>query len=102
MSCRRSQEFLARTGVSVRHHADADQERLGPEEALRLARQAARIVVARGRRVTTFDMKASPPDDRTLLRALLGPTGRLRAPVLRLGDTLLVGFNQQAYEDELG
>jgi hypothetical protein len=31
------------------------------------------------------------------VEAMLGPTGNLRAPTLRVGDTLLVGFNEEAY-----
>ena len=32
---------------------------------------------------------------------LLGPTGNLKAPTLRLGDTLLVGFSEAAYRQVL-
>lgn len=42
-------------------------------------------------------MKRDPPDETTLLKAMLGPTGNLRAPTLRIGRTLLVGFNEDAY-----
>ncbi len=75
----------------------ANKAKLGAEEALGLARQVTQVVVARGKQVTTFDMKASPPDDETLLEAVLGPTGSLRAPTIRSGDTLVVGFNEAAY-----
>lgn len=30
---------------------------------------------------------------------MLGPTGNLRAPTVRAGATLLVGFNEDAYVD---
>ena len=33
--------------------------------------------------------------------AMLGPTGNLRAPTLVVGKTLLVGFNEEAYESVL-
>ena len=86
----------------MRESADAGKDRLGPDEALRLARAAAKAVVGRGKQVVTFDMKAAPPDDDTLLAHLLGPTGRLKAPTLRRGDTLLVGFSEEAYQQVLG
>lgn len=54
-------------------------------------------MVVRGKKVLTFDMKQAPPEDDTLAAALLGPTGNLRAPTLRLGGTLLVGFGDEAY-----
>lgn len=42
-------------------------------------------------------MKTDPPDDDTLAAHLLGPTGNLRAPTLRQGRTLYVGFHADAY-----
>lgn len=73
----------------------------GREDALKLAARASRIVVARGSKVVTFSMTRDRPDEETLLAHLLGPTGRLRAPTLRIGKTLLVGFNADAYADNL-
>jgi hypothetical protein len=81
---------------------DAAKERKGRAEALRLARAAATVVVARGKKVVRFDMKGAPPDDDTLAAYLLGPTGNLKAPTLRVGDTLLVGFGEAAYRHVLG
>ncbi len=103
MSCRKAQGFLdandwAVTGTVV----DATKERLGRDEALKLARSAARVVAARGKKVVTFDMKNAPPDDDTLATHLLGPSGNLKAPTLRIGDTLLVGFGEEAYQQILG
>lgn len=80
---------------------DAGKEKKGRDEALALARAADTVVVARGKKALTFDMKA-PPDDDTLAAALLGPTGNLKAPTLRIGRTLLVGFGEGAYEQVLG
>ena len=34
--------------------------------------------------------------------AMLGPTGNLRAPTIRKGKTVLVGFNQDVYDEVLG
>jgi hypothetical protein len=33
---------------------------------------------------------------------MLGPTGNLRAPCLRVGKTVLVGFNEDAYREVFG
>lgn len=81
---------------------DATKERLGRDEALELARSATRVVAARGKKIVTFDMKNKPPDDDTLAAHLLGPSGNLKAPTLRIGDTLLVGFGEEAYQQILG
>lgn len=53
--------------------------------------------MARGRKVTTYDLRRDPPDPDELLRAVLGSTGRLRAPTLRVGRLLLVGFDEDVF-----
>jgi arsenate reductase-like glutaredoxin family protein len=78
--------------------ADAGKDRRGREEALALAKSVKKVVVARGKKVVTFDMAKEPPDDDALAAHLLGPTGNLRAPTLRKGTTLFVGFNEEAYQ----
>jgi hypothetical protein len=47
--------------------------------------------------VVQVDLKTSRPGRAELLALLLGPTGGLRAPTLRVGRTLLVGFSEEAY-----
>ena len=79
---------------------DAGKSRKGREEALKLAKSAKRIIAGRGKKVTIFDMR-NPPSDDELAAVLLGPTGNLKAPTLRLGDTLLVGFSEEAYRQVL-
>ncbi len=82
--------------------ADAGKEKRGRAEALALARTVNTIHVARGKSVVTLDLKKAPPDDDTLAAHLLGPTGTLRAPTLRKGKTLYVGFSEEAYRQLAG
>ena len=81
---------------------DASKDRHGRDEALKLAHSVERVVAARGKKVVVFDMTNEPPDDETLAAHLLGPTGNLKAPTLRIGDTLLVGFGEEAYRQVFG
>jgi len=81
---------------------DATKDRRGCEEALKLAKSVGRVVAARGKKVVVFDMKKDPPDDDKLAAYLLGPSGNLKAPTLRIGATLLVGFGEEAYRQVLG
>lgn len=78
---------------------DARKLRKDADQALELAKGMDRIVVARGKKVIRFDMKKEPPDDATLLSHLLGPSGNLRAPALRKGKSLYIGFNDEAFQD---
>jgi hypothetical protein len=87
--------------LAVGARTDATRERKGRAEALALARAVERVIVAKGKKVVAFDMLKDPPDDETLAAHLLGPTGNLKAPTLRLGQTLLVGFGEEAYRQVL-
>jgi hypothetical protein len=87
--------------VTVTTEVDARRERVGASEALKLANQVDRIIVSRGKKSHTFDMKNAPPDPETLLAHLLGPTGNLRAPALRRGKTLLIGFSAESCGEHL-
>lgn len=73
--------------------------KLGREDAAELASKASTVVVAKGKKVSTYKVKGTPSDE--ILDAMLGPTGNLRAPTLRVGKTVLVGFNQEHYQDHL-
>lgn len=78
---------------------NASKERKGRTEALAIAKTVDKIVVAKGKKIVTLDMKKDRPDDATLTSHLLGPTGNLRAPTIRRGKSLYVGFNEDAYQD---
>src|SRR5437660_6602184 len=102
MGCKKAQGFLERTHQEVGERSDASKEKRGRAEALALAKSMAKVVVGRGKKVVTFDMRNDPPDDDTLAGVLLGPTGNLKAPTFRNGDTLVVGFSKVAYKQILG
>jgi hypothetical protein len=77
---------------------NAKKETIGEKEALALARQADEIYAMRGKKVVRVDMKRQPPDAATLKSLIIGPSGNLRAPALRVGRTLLVGFDDATYK----
>jgi arsenate reductase-like glutaredoxin family protein len=57
------------------------------------------VFVAKGKQVSAFEPAGTP--SRELLDAMLGPTGNLRAPILRRGKLVLVGFNEELYGEKL-
>jgi arsenate reductase-like glutaredoxin family protein len=52
------------------------------------------LYVAKGKNVLHVDLESERPSDDDLLALLLGRSGKLRAPTLRSGARLLVGYNQ--------
>ena len=67
-----------------------------------MAREAHRLVAAKGKKVITLDLQTAPPAEDVLTGLMLGPTGNLRAPMMRVGQTILVGYNDQAFTDIFG
>ena len=73
--------------------------KLAKAEAAKLARAANVVIVAKGKSVKEFSPKGKASAE--IVAAMLGPTGNLRAPTLRAGKLVLVGFNADAYEAAL-
>jgi hypothetical protein len=60
------------------------------------------LYVAKGKKVVHFDLKKNPPPDlNEVVPLMLGPTGNLRAPTLRKGRTLIIGFDESTYKSVL-
>ena len=76
---------------------DAKKTTLKEREALALVQEVDEIYASKGKQVVHLDLKKAKPDKAALLGLLLGPTGNLRAPTLRKGRTLLVGFDDAVY-----
>ncbi len=76
---------------------DAKKTTLKEAEALALVREVDEIYASKGKQVVHLDLRKEKPDKAALLGLLLGPTGNLRAPTLRKGRTLLVGFDEVSY-----
>lgn len=74
--------------------------KLGREAARELLTGASKLIVAKGKNVTRW--KAGPRPDPEAVDAMLGPTGNLRAPTLKIGKTIVVGFDQATFEQLLG
>ena len=73
--------------------------KLSRDDAAKLVRDASKVIVAKGKKLDEF---AGGKASAEVVDALLGPTGNLHAPCIRAGKTLLVGFNEEAFERVLG
>ena len=71
------------------------------EAALALLEGIEQLHVAKGKKVLRIDLAEDRPTDADLLALLLGRSGKLRAPTIRTGATLLVGYNLELLETGL-
>ena len=60
-----------------------------------------RIYVAKGHKVVDFALTDDALDESELLKLLLGRSGKLRAPAIRVDRSLLVGYNQEMFTSVL-
>jgi arsenate reductase-like glutaredoxin family protein len=67
-----------------------------------MLKESSKLIVCKGPKVTRFDLKKDKPTKADLEKHLLGPTGNLRAPTLRKGKTMIVGFNEEVYRELFG
>lgn len=72
-------------------------KKLQAEDALELLKDVRHLYVSKGKKVTYFDVREHEKDLDNLVPHLLGPTGNLRAPTVKTGRTLLVGFHPEPY-----
>lgn len=70
---------------------------LKEKDALTLLRDVDEIYASKRKQAVHLDLRKQKPDAATLKALLLGPTGNLRAPTLRKGRTLIVGFDEATY-----
>jgi hypothetical protein len=89
----------------VREIVNANKEKIGGEQGLKILQEGSKILVAKGKKILEFRLSSGKllgePSLEGLRKAAIGPSGRLRAPTLRLGKTFLVGFNEELYKSAL-
>ncbi len=82
--------MLDRTGTAVKEERASKQAPLADAEVKALIASVATVRIARGRKILERPSAETKPAD------LKGPTGNYRAPMIRRGKVLLVGFNPEA------
>ena len=87
--------MLNRNSIACETVADARKASLAEEEAWQVLSAAREIIVAKGKKRLVFDPRRDSRE--TIHKETLARSGTLRAPTLRIGDRLLVGYNDELY-----
>ena len=101
-SCSKTQSFLGEHEIAVKAQVDARSIPLVEADVLKLVSDANHLFITRSTKVLHFDLKREQPDQELLLELMMGRSGKLRAPTIKVGKTLVVGFDQATYEQVLG
>jgi len=80
---------------------DAKKSTIAEADVGAVLNEVDQIYSTRGRTVEHLDLKRDKPSKAEIRRAIIGPSGNLRAPAVRLGRTLLIGFEEGMYDQLL-
>ena len=83
--------------MEIVSYGNANKEKLNQEEVERLLVQVKKVKVAKGKKTLTFDNLRN--ERKQILDIILGRSGTLRSPTLRIGDQLIVGYNEELYQN---
>ena len=84
--------MLERHGTSAVEERNSRKQPLADEDVRQLLSHVEVVLVARGKKVRELASSEAGLDD------LKGPTGNYRAPMIRSGNRLLVGFHPESLE----
>ena len=72
-------------------------KKLGIADAESLLEKALNIIIFKGKNINFFNIKDEKKDSITPF--MLGPTGNLRAPTIIYKNKIIVGFNEDKFND---
>ncbi|MFT7463974.1 MAG: arsenate reductase-like glutaredoxin family protein [Pseudohongiellaceae bacterium] len=100
-TCAKADAFLEARGLTPREVVDSRKSKLPKRETVPMLRTTQRLVSMKGKTLHDWNLKKNPPMEIDLFEAIMGSTGNLRTPALRIGKTLVVGFNETVWAELL-
>lgn len=78
---------------------DARKTRIGPDDLSELFKDASKLLVSKGKQTVAVNMKKDVPDADELAKLVLGRSGNLKAPTIRMGKTWIVGYGDYTWTE---
>lgn len=100
-TCGYSVAYFEKRKMTPTVKVDAKKETISSSKALSVIEGCTELHATRGKQVIDVKLGKERPGDADLKALLVGPTGNLRAPTIRVGKRVLVGFNQAMYDKYL-
>ncbi len=96
MSCERTRAVLDKKKVAIGEERLSKKQPLDVADVKALIKSVDKVIIAKGKAYRELESGDAKPDD------LRGPTGNFRAPMIRKGKTLLVGFHEPTLKTLVG
>lgn len=97
ITCKRAQGFMERKQATIRETTNAKKDTIPGAKALNVLKDADELYATRGTKVFHLNLARDKPSREELEKLLIGPSGNLRAPTIRKGRTVVVGFDEATY-----
>lgn len=98
-TCNKASKFLEARHIDIKETVLASKK-LQAEDSKALLQAAGKLIALKGKKITKF--KGGSDTSEEAVDAMLGPTGNMRAPTIRIGKTLIVGFNEEVFLEVFG
>lgn len=98
-ACRKAQDFLSDYELVVRERVDARKTRIGPSALADVVKGAKTVLVSNGRSVARFELAPGSRQRGEMFARMVGPTGNLRAPTLKRGGLVVVGYHADSLKE---
>jgi hypothetical protein len=85
--------------ITIKEMVEARKNKIEGDEAWQLIRTADEVIIGKGKKFHSFTPSDETRDE--ILKNALGRTGNLRAPALKLGNIMIIGFNDEMYEQHI-
>ena len=86
--------------MAINEHVDAKKDTIAAGIVWEFLQNAETVYVASGKNILEYKPSAGVKEE--LLKKATGRTGNLRAPAVRIGGKIYVGFNQEMYDQLAG
>lgn len=96
MSCKKAQKYFGDNAIELGEKSDARKERIDGDQAWQLISEFNTVHIGKGKKTLTF--KPSPENKDEILKAAMGRSGNLRAPTIKTGQAIIIGFNEDIYK----
>lgn len=97
MSCTKAQKYFEENGIEVKETADARKEKIDHDQAWALIGSQDKAFIGKGKKV--LDCKPGDDNREAILKAAMGRSGNLRAPTLKKGNKVFIGYNEEIYSN---
>ena len=81
--------------IELKSTSDAGKEKIDKDKAWELISGVTTVYIGKGKKVLSFEPDEAGKDE--ILKASLGRTGNLRAPAVKTGRAMFIGFNDIIY-----